>query len=400
MSLWFILLSCLSPPASAQEWTRFRGPNGTGESEATSIPAAWTDADYNWKVALPGAGHASPVLWGDRIFLTSAEQAGHKRLLFCLNAADGKIIWQREYAAETHPVHTQNNFASSSAAVDEEHVYVVWATPAQYRVLALNHDGTDAWSKDLGPFVSQHGYGASPIVYEDLVIVNNDQDADCFLAALDRHNGKQRWRTPRRTSVTAYSTPCVYRPEGGKSELIFNSQSHGISSIDPTNGQTNWELEVFDKRSVSSPLVVGGLIFGSCGSGQGGNYVAAVRPGKQPELAYKIDKAAPYVPTSVARGNLLFLWGDSGIVSCVDAPSGNQIWQKRVGGNYSGSPVRAADHLYCVSAEGEVVVLAAKDKFEQLSRHSLGEVCRSTPAIASGRMYLRTQSHLFSIGGK
>ena len=182
--------------------------------------------------------------------------------------------------------------------------------------------------------------------------------------------------------------------------MIFNSQSHGISSIDPATGHTNWEIDVFDKRSVSSPLVVGGLIFGSCGSGGGGNYVVAVRPGKKPEVAYKIDKSAPYVPTSVAHGKLLFLWGDSGVVSCIDVPSGNLVWQKRVGGNYSGSPVRAAGRLYCISAEGEVVVLAAKDQFDLISRQPLGEPSRSTPAIAGGRMYLRTVSHLVSIGGK
>ncbi len=117
-------------------------------------------------------------------------------------------------------------------------------------------------------------------------------------------------------------------------------------------------------------------------------------------MAYKIDKSAPYVPTSVARGKLLFLWGDGGVVSCVDAPNGNLVWQKRVGGNFSGSPVRAAERMYCISAEGDVVVLAAKDQFELLSRHPLGELSRSTPAIAGGRMYLRTQSHLVSIGGK
>ncbi len=397
-----LLAACFfsSSIAPAQEWTRFRGPNGTGESECQTIPGSWTPADYNWKVELPGQGHSSPVLWGNKIFLTSAADSGHRRLLFCLDAADGKVLWQQEFAAQTHPVHNQNSFASSTPAVDERHVYVVWATPAEYRVVALDHAGKQVWTVSLGPFVSQHGYGASPIVYEELVIVNNDQDDASSLVALDRQTGAELPRTPRRTSVTAYSTPCIYQPPGGPSQLIFNSQSHGISSIDPRTGQTNWELDVFDKRSVSSPLVVAGLVFGSCGSGGGGNYVVAVRPGKRPELAYKLDKSAPYVPTSVAHGNRLFLWGDSGVVSCVDAPSGTLVWQKRVGGNYSGSPVRVGDRIYCISAEGEVVVLAAKDQFEQISRQALGEASRSTPAVAGGRMYLRTVSHLVSLGGK
>jgi outer membrane protein assembly factor BamB len=391
-----LLLFCRSAPA--QEWTRFRGPNGSGESEASTIPASWTNTDYNWRVQLPGIGHSSPVLWGERIFLTSAED-GQRRLLLCLSSSDGSVIWKKGFDAATHPIHDQNSFASSSPAVDERHVFVIWGTPAGTRVVALDHQGELAWQTDLGPFVSQHGFGASPIVYEDLLIVNSDQDGESSLVALNRADGKERWRSPRRTAVVAYSTPCVYRPEGKPAELIFNSQAHGISSIDPDSGKTNWEIDVFDKRSVSSPLVVGGLVFGSCGSGGGGNYVVAVRPGREPKLAYKIDKSAPYVPTSVARGNLLFLWGDAGVVSCIHAPSGKLFWQKRVGGNFSGSPVRAADRLYCMSAEGDVVVLAAKDEFELLSRQSLGELSRSTPAIAGGRMYLRTQSHLTSVGG-
>ncbi len=395
VSLWFTL-----PAASAQEWTRFRGPNGSGESGADSIPAAWTTADYNWQVPLPGVGHASPVLWGQRIFLTSAEDSGHRRLLMCLDAADGKLLWQQAFAADTHPLHVQNSFASSSPAVDADHVYVAWGTPTQFRVKALDHQGVEVWTADLGPYVSQHGFGSSPIVYEDMVIIGNDQDDVSSLVALDRHTGAERWRTPRRTAVTAYSTPCVYRPAGGENQLIFNSQAHGISGVDPQSGKTLWEIDVFNKRSVSSPLVVGDLVFGTCGSGGGGNYLVAVRPGKQPVVAYKIDKSAPYVPTSVAHGDLLFLWGDAGVVSCVDAPSGNLLWQKRIGGTFSGSPVRAADRLYCLSTEGDVVVLAAKDQFELVSRQPLGEPSRSTPAIAGGRMYLRTQSHLVSIGGK
>jgi outer membrane protein assembly factor BamB len=386
--------------AWSQEWTRFRGPNGTGESEATTVPATWTDADYNWKIELPGAGHSSPVLWGPKIFLATAEDEGRTRSLVCLDAADGHLIWQHKFPSDTYHIHRQNSFATSTPVVDADRVYALVVSPEHYRVHALSHAGKPLWEADLGPFAGQHGFGTSPILHNGLLIAGNDQDGTSFLFALDCRNGKEVWRSPRKTANVSYSTPCVYEPQPGKPQLIFGSEAHGISSVNPRDGSVNWELPVLDKRSVSSPFIAAGLVFASCGSGGGGNYVVAVRPGKQPEEAYRFEKQAPYVPTSVVRGNLLFLWGDAGIVTCLDAPSGETIWQKRVGGNFSGSPVRVGEHLYCVSAEGDVVVLAAKPQYELLGRVPLGEVCRSTPAVAGGKMYLRTESHLYSLGNR
>jgi len=394
----FVAISASS--IDAQEWTRFRGPNGTGEVEDSTLPATFTEADFNWKIELPGVGHSSPVLWGNRLYVSGTKNNGEVRVLLCINATDGSTFWTKEFPGSTQKIHKQSSFASSTAAVDKDYVFFAVATADRYSVFALTHEGKEAWQVDLGPFISQHGFGTSPIVYKDMVVINNDQDQSSFLVALDRLTGAIRWKVPRKTAVVAYSTPCVYQPKSGPDELIFNSEAHGITSINPVDGSVNWEIETFNKRSVSSPLVVSGLIFGTCGSGGGGNYVAAVRPGEKPELAYKIDKGAPYVPTSVARGDLLFLWGDNGIVTCVKASTGEQIWQKRIGGNFNGSPVRAGDKLFCISAEGDIVVLRASEEFEELNRISLSEVSRSTPAIANGRIYFRTESHLSSLGGK
>lgn len=396
--LYTVILIALVSVGQAQEWTRFRGPNGSGESETSTLPATWTDKDYNWRIELPGRGHSSPVLWGNRLYVTTAKEDGHTRVLMCINSTDGSIFWTKEFPGAVQKIHTMSSFASSTPAVDADNVYLAMATEERYSIFALDHLGNEKWQADLGPFVSQHGFGTSPIVYNRMVVINNDQDADSSLVALDAASGQVRWKVPRKTAVVAYSTPCVYQRAKGAEELIFNSQAHGITSINPSTGAVNWELEVFNKRSVSSPLVVEGLIFGSCGSGGGGNYVVAVQPGEKPEIAYKIDKSAPYVPTSVARGDLLFLWGDNGIVSCVKATSGDVVWQKRVGGNFSSSPIRAGDHLYCVSAEGEVVVLKASEEYELLGKQPLNEVCRSTPAVANGKLFLRTQSHLMSLG--
>ena len=388
---------------SAQEWTRFRGPNGSGLSDAQNIPATWTEQDYNWKVELPAGGHSSPVLWGDKIFLTGADETTSKRMAFCLDTS-GKLLWQQPFDFAPHKKHALNSFATATPAVDDKHVYIVWSTPEEYTLLALNHAGKEVWRRNLGPYDSQHSCGSSPIVYENMVILGNDQDGPSSLIALDRETGKTVWQVDRRSANVAYSTPVVHERTGEQPELIFNSGAHGITAVNPLSGETKWEVaDLFDKRSVSSPVLAGGLIFGSCGSGGGGNYVVAVRPGGQQskaEFAYKIDKSAPYVPTPIAKDDLIFFWSDQGVVTCAYAATGDIRWRERVGGNYFGSPIYIGDRLYCISTEGEVAVLSASDNYQMVGRNPLGELSHSTPAVADGRLYLRTFTHLVSIGGE
>jgi outer membrane protein assembly factor BamB len=400
------LLGLLSArPAAAQEWTRFRGPNGTGVSDAKSVPAAWTENDFNWRVELPGGGHSSPVIWKDKIFLTSADHDTAQRQVLCLSTRDGSIVWKRDYGSTVHDKHNLNSFASPTPTVDEDRVYVAWSAPEEYSLRAFSHDGQELWHADLGPYESQHSCGASPVIFEDLIILGNDQDGPSSLTAVDRATGKVVWNVPRKNTNVAYSTPCVYQPEGEAPELIFNSNAHGITAINPDNGATIWEVaDCFDKRSVSSPVIAGGKIFGSCGSGGGGNYVVAVTPGSQRDpsaakLAYRLDKSAPYVPTPVALGDRIFLWSDGGVATCVDASTGEVVWTQRVGGTYYGSPVCVGGRIYCMSTAGEAVVLAAADEFEELARNPVLEFSHSTPAVSDGVMYLRTFTHLISIGG-
>jgi outer membrane protein assembly factor BamB len=405
-------LVVVSSPAHlwSQEWTRFRGPNGSGESEAAGIPAKWTDSDYNWKVALPGVGHGSPVVWGDKIFLLSADPKTATRHVLCLSAADGKIVWQRDYPSATHHLHTRSSYASCTPTVDADRVYVAWSDPEHTTLLALDHSGKDAWSLDLGPWVSQHGFGTSPMLYKDLCIVtsyhenpkrpNAGEPSLAFVAAVDKAKGSVRWKTDRKVDTTSYSVPCV-RPTGnGGEELVFLSTAEGMFGLNPQDGKERWSLPVFTMRTVSSPVLAGGLIFGTTGSGGGGNYVVAVKPGEKPEVAYEVRKEAPYVPTPVAHGELVFLWSDKGIVTCIQAADGKQVWQKRVPGNYSGSPIRVRDKLYCIDEAGTVVVIGAGKEFQEFGSMPLGEESRATPAVSGGRMYLRTTSHLASIGGK
>lgn len=396
--------------ASGHEWSRFRGPDGGGVANvasAAAIPAKWSDRDIRWKVELPGVGHSSPVVWGDKVFVTCADEQTGTRTLACYAAADGSLKWKRDFTGDNYRHHGENSYASSTPAADADHVYLCLMSPRKLCVVALGHDGKDAWEVDLGPFVTQHGGGHSPIVFDDIVVVANDQDGPgSSIVALDRKTGQKRWTSPRKSYRFSASTPCVYRPkDGGPPQLIFTSWAHGITGIDPKNGLVLWELpEAFDARTVSSPVAANeaGVVVASCGEGPGGHWIIGVRPGSggaKPDVAYKMTKASPYVPTPVVKGNLLFYLADSGIMTCARADTGETLWQERIGGSYFSSPVCAGDRLYCLSKRGEVVVLAASEKYELLARNDLGEKSHATPAVAGGRMYLRTYGKLFCVGG-
>lgn len=400
------LLLAISSVADAQEWTRFRGPNGSGESEAATIPVTWTAKDYNWRVELPGVGHSSPVVWGDRIYVTAATEGNATRSICCLNAADGGVAWKQSFPSSTHPKNAANNYAPSTPTVDKDHVYMTWGTPENYMVVAMDRQtGREVWRRDLGPFAAEHGFGASPMLLGDLLIVPNDQNDKSFIVALNRMTGKTRWQTDRRSTRAAYATPILYQPTGGQPQLILSSMSHGITSLDPTTGKQNWELGVFDKRVVGSPTLAAGLIVASCGEGGGGKRMVAIQSGDpiknvEAKVLYDFPSPVPYVPVPVAYGNLVFLWHDQGTVACVDAPTGKLHWREKVGGKYFGSPVRVRDRLYCMSREGQLLVIAAADKYKLLGQIDLEEPSHATPAVAGGRMYLRTESHLMSVGGK
>jgi outer membrane protein assembly factor BamB len=426
-----VLLLVLAQPVAGQQWTRFRGPNGCGQSDAATIPVTWTTKDYKWRVKLPGIGYSSPVIWGNRVFITSAIEEDATRIIRCLDTSDGSLIWKRQFASTTYKQNPLNSYAAATPAVDKDHVYLTWTTPQEYTLLALEQDkGGLVWRRNLGPYVAQHGSGASPIVFEDMVIVPNEQKETSSAVAIDCMTGQTRWKTDLPAKEGGYATPCIYQGDDGPPQLILACSEYGLVSLDPRTGRKNWQIEVFANRVVGSPVIVAGLIFGNCGQGGNGERLVAVRPGsapgissqdpgvgdghsafsiqhsalsiqpRQPELVYDNKRSMPYVPTPVAYGRLLFLLADSGVVTCMDAPTGKIRWQQRIGGNYFASPVRVGDRIYCTSRKGEMVVLAAADKYKLLSRINLEERSNSTPAIADGVMYLRTASHLMAIGGK
>ncbi|NCF88903.1 MAG: PQQ-binding-like beta-propeller repeat protein [Verrucomicrobiaceae bacterium] len=405
--------------SEAQEWTRFRGPNGSGISKATGIPVTWTDSDYNWKIDLPVKGSSSPVLWGSQIFLTGDDPEKKRRSILCIDADSGRVQWRRDYTFDDFYLHRDNDFASATPCVDQDGVIVVWSTPKQVLMIALGLDGKEKWRRDLGPFRGLHGSASSPIIADGLVLLANDQmnpkrfsfylpeDTDwdpgkSFLIALERTTGKTRWKIDRKSELAGYATPCIRRI-GDRAEAIFTSTAHGITAVDLKSGQISWEIDqLWDDRTVSSPQLHDDLVLGSFGQGLSGQRLVAVRPNKaggaKGELVYDVTKSVPLVPSFVVKDDLLFLWTDGGIVTCLEASTGEVHWRERVGRSCYSSPLWIDRRIYGISKRGEVVVLAASREFEELGRVDLCEKTFATPAIAGGVMYLRTQSRLYSLG--
>lgn len=399
----------LSLPATAQEWTRFRGPNGTGISPAKNIPVTWTEQEFVWRVPIRGESHSQPVIWGNKLFLTTAIDLGKERALLCLDKRDGRELWAKSYPLPTHRPQNKNaSYANGSPVVDAERVIACFVSKDHFWVRAFDHAGKELWSRDLGTFESQHGHGASPMVFENTVIVTNDQDGDSFVIALDVKTGEPVWKTPRRAprGGTAYGTPCVNQRADGTLELLFTSQGHGISSLNPKTGAFNWEAPVYDKRMVASPVVAGEVVIGSCGQGGGaGNYLSAVKLGgsgdvSQTHVAYTLKRATPYVPTPLYFEGRLYIVSDGGIVSALEPATGREIWSERVRGEFFGSPVLIDGKIYCPTAKGRMFVLATGDTYQLLADNPIGEGTHSTPCIDGGRLYMKTFTHLVCIGGK
>jgi outer membrane protein assembly factor BamB len=288
--------------------------------------------------------------------------------------------------------------------VNESGLYTYWTTPESVQVIALSLDGKEKWTQDLGPFTGRHGSGASCVVLDQVVWVNNDQDGPSALLGLAAETGSIKYRLNRRADRVSYGTPCVLNREDGKSELIFAASSHGLTSIDPQTGTINWEAtNVFPTRVVSSPITSGGLVICSCGEGGVGRRLVAVRPPAakgQPALVYDLKSNVPNVPTPLAIDGLLYLLCDNGMLRCVRSATGEPVWQEKLTERFYSSPVYAGGRLYLTGKTGVVLVIAAGEKYQLLAQNSLGAASFATPAIAGSTIFFRTVSHLIAVGGK
>ena len=397
-----VVLACVAETVVAEEWSRFRGEAGAGISDLKGLPTSWTNDQVAWKETLPGTGHSSPVIRDGKLYVTSGNTEGTERYIHCLNVETGKRLWTSTLPLASDKLHAKNSYASATPAVDDLHVYVPFATDAKFVVAAYNFSGELIWTRDLGPFDSQHGHGASPIVYQGRVLVPDDQDGPSSIVALDAASGRTVWKTPRETGRTSYSTPFILEIAGQPTQLITSCDALGVTSLNPDTGAQLWSSGPLPKRTVNSPIFANGLIYQSCGEGGRGTLMIGVRPELKiegPRVAFESTKALPYVPTPVAYQDALYLWADNGVVTCLDlkSPGKEVVWTGRVGGNFSSSPVCVNGVLYAVSESGEVVTVKTGKTFEVIGRSELGEGSFTTPAVAEGKLFLRTFSHVVCV---
>jgi outer membrane protein assembly factor BamB len=410
---------CVALPVSfarADNWPRFRGANGTGVAKDTGVPVQFDAKSVLWKVALPGRGNASPVVWDSRVFMHCASNT--ERMLLCLDATNGQTLWKRSMPGGKGPTHQRNTLASATPATDGKVVVNTFWDGKGVVLAAYDMDGTPLWQKKLGDWISQHGPGGSPILYGDTVIYvkdmdykdkdENDVSDPSVVWVLKKKTGEVVWTAPREGYRACYSAPFILEKPDAPPQLIITSTT-SIRSYDPANGQVKWDWRWSFKskmplRTTASALEHHGMLFACSGDGGGDRHMVALRllgdgmPTKA-EFAWENRKDFPYVPTLLARGDHLYFVNDRGYAGCFHAASGKQAWLKRLPETtFTSSPVLIDGKMYAPSEEGDVYVIAAEPEYRLLAKNPLGERFRSSPAVANGRLYLRGETHLFCVG--
>ena len=388
----------------ADNWPQWRGPRGDGTSAETGIPVRWSEKEnVLWRIPIPGKGHSSPVVWGDRVFVTTCLEKDQKRLLLCLNRRDGKMIWERTVlTAPLEPKHQLNSYASSTPATDGHFIWVTFLNMPKFEVYCYDFDGNLVWQRSPGEFHSKHGFCSPPILYKDTIILNGDQDAESYLVALDKTTGEERWRTDRPNRVRSYCPPLVIDSSGRKQFVLTGSLC--TASYDPDTGKQIWIVEGPTEQFVASMVSLPGIVFLTSGFPE--YHVMAIRPDghgnvtKTHVLWHEHCDAskASYVPSPIAFDKYFFLVTDNGFGYCLDEKTGKRLWQHRLGDHHSASPVSADGLLYFPDDDGTTYVVKASSKFELMSRNKLTEGCRASPAISDGQIFIRTLGRLYCIG--
>lgn len=404
-----IALVCLASALFADNWPRFRGPNGTGIAADKDIPVKFSEKDsVLWKVALPGAGNSSPIVWGKRLFVQSATKDQKQRHLLSVDVQDGKILWTRTVPGVFFKFRQESSPASSTPTTDGERVYVAFWNGKDILLHAYDFAGKPVWDRNLGPFDSQHGAGASPVVIGNLVYYAKDQDDSSTLFAFNSRNGDIVWKQTRPYYRACYSAPFLLEKPGLPPELIVTS-TKGITSYNPQAGEMNWDWQwpfngKMPLRTTASPVYHNGMLFASSGDGGGDRHMVAVKlngngSATKPSLVWENKKDFPYVPCMLSRGEHVYFVNDKGLAGCYQQATGRQIWFERLAGaKFLASPVMIDGKIYAGSEEGDVYVIAAEPTYQLLAKNTLGERIRATPAVADNRLYIRGQYHLFCIG--
>lgn len=396
---------CLPDPARAENWPGWRGPRGDGTSLEPNIPIRWdgpSNQNIAWKTELPGIGHASPIVWEDRIFLVSCREESRERILLCLDRKTGAILWERVVVqSPLERKHRLNSHASSTPAADGQQVYVTFLDRDLMLVAAYDFTGNRQWLSRPGEFHSVHGYCSSVVLFKELVLLNGDHDGDAYLVALDRRTGNVVWKTPRENRTRSYCVPII-RQFDGRTQMIL-SGNKCVASYDPNDGSRHWIIDGPTEQFVASLVDNGKLLFMTAGFPE--HHILAIRPDGRgnvtgTHVAWRTEKGCSYVPSPIAAGDGRFFLvvSDEGIASCFEAETGQRHWMQRIGPHYSTSLVSAGGLVHFLSDEGVMTVIRPDAKFQVVARNSLGEPCRASPAISLGQIFIRGQKHLFCIG--
>lgn len=388
-------------PAGAEDWPMWRGPRGDGTSLEKDVPTQWSSTqNIVWKTPIPGKGHASPIVWDDRIFVVTADKEKQQRLLLCLDRSDGKILWQ-QVVLETplERINALNSHASSTPATDGARVYVSFLDVDKMFIAAYNFEGHEVWAVHPGAFSSMHGYCSSPVLWKNNVIVNGDHDGSGYLVALDCVTGRTVWKTPRPNQTRSYCTPLIGRM-GGRNQLVL-SGSKCVAGYDPDTGKQLWIIDGPTEQFVASLVYNGDLLFMTCGFPQ--FFMQTIRPDgagnvTKTHVVWQKDKDCSYVPSPIVVGPYFLVVSDTGIATCLDGVSGRSLWRERLGPHYSASLVAANGLVYFLSDKGVMTVVRPGPKLEIVARNELDEETYASPALSAGQIFLRGISHLYCIG--
>ena len=377
------------------DWPWWRGPNHNGTAEPQTVPHQWSEGNnVLWKVALPGKGHASPIVVEDRIFLPTAEDEQKIMSLLCLDRGTGKLLWKKQiHRGPFMHTHKKNSHASATPAWDGNLVFVVFMIEDGIFVTALDRNGSIVWQTRAGDFDSKHGYGSSPLLYKSLVIINGDNQGTGFLAALDRQTGKIVWKIDRKNN-SSFATPVVAQIEGVDQLLL--SGHNAVCSYDPENGRLRWKSEGPAATTANTMLWHQGLVFASGGWPE--HNLMAVRADGSGKIAWQ-KGIKSYVPSPVIIDNRLLVVQDANIVRLFDPESGEELWKERLGRRgYSASPTVVGKVAFLPDETGEVHVFRAGKTFEKISSNKLAGDGMASPIICGNKIFLRTRSHLYCIG--
>ncbi len=397
----------LASSLRAEEWPGWRGPRGDGTSLEKQVPTRWDGEKADglvWKTAVPGDGHSSPIVFGKRVFVSTALVDTQDRVLLCLDRETGQEVWRRTVmTAPLERKHRENSYASSTPATDGERVYVSFLDGFDAVVAAYDFDGKQLWLVRPGQFKSVHGFSSSPVIFEDKVIINGDHDGDAWIAALARKDGATVWKIDRENKTRSYCTPLI-RDLAGRTQMIL-SGSKSVASYDPRTGARHWIIDGPTEQFVASVVYnpKHDMLFVT--GGYPDLHILGVKPDglgniTDTHIAWRTKRGVSYVPSPISEGDYFVVVSDSGIATCFHAGTGEQQWQERIGPHAHSSIVSANGLVYCTTDDGTTTVIKPGPAFEVVARNALGEPCFSSPAISEGRVFMRGAKHLFCFGEK